>query len=127
MHGTNPYAQSGWVSSNIQGGSGLQQSVYGALPFTPATEGGAPTIHRFQFTSFNPDICTCTVLGPNAKPYFQVMNNTPTTGFTLFQNRDGQSFGVVEWRRSPGSVVELRDIVKKQLVASWLALSQDKS
>ncbi|THV03706.1 hypothetical protein K435DRAFT_715368 [Dendrothele bispora CBS 962.96] len=127
MHGTNPYAQSGWTNSSFpSSGSGLQPSVYGALPFT-SVGGSAPTIHRFRFTSFNPDICNCTVVGPNSKTYFQIMNNTPTTGFTLFQNRDGKSFGVIEWRQSPGTVVELRDVVKKQLVSSWLALSQDRS
>ncbi|THU75556.1 hypothetical protein K435DRAFT_706920 [Dendrothele bispora CBS 962.96] len=128
MHCTNPYAQSGWTNSSFPQAcselSGLQPSVYGALPFT-SVSGDTPTFYRFCFIS---DGCNFTVVDPpKSKTYFWIMDNTPTTGFMLFQNRDRKIFAVIEWRLSPGTVVEVRDVVKKQLVSSWLALSQDRS
>ncbi|KAJ3880443.1 hypothetical protein F5051DRAFT_160205 [Lentinula edodes] len=117
----NPYAQAGWGGSS--GGNGPAPSIFGALPFSSQSTG--PSTHKFQFTAFNPDILDCTVLGPSSNTYFRVLNNTPSQNFTLFQNREGKSIAVLEWRGSSGVVVEVRDIIRKQFVASWLQLSTD--
>ncbi|KAJ3932484.1 MAG: hypothetical protein NXY57DRAFT_1038382 [Lentinula lateritia] len=117
----NPYAQAGWGGSS--GGSGPAPSIFGALPFSSQATG--PSIHEFRFTAFNPDILDCTVLGPSSNTYFRVLNNTPSQNFTLFQNREGKSIAVLEWRGSSGVVVEVRDVIRKQFVASWLQLSTD--
>ncbi|KIK54834.1 hypothetical protein GYMLUDRAFT_176576 [Collybiopsis luxurians FD-317 M1] len=121
MNITNPYAQAGWAGSN---GSAPLPSIYGALPFSSPSSG--PSIYQFQFVSFSPDILNCTVLGPQSKPYFRLVDNAPSHNFTLLQDRDGKSLAVVEWRQSPGAVVEIRDIIRKQLVSSWLPLSADR-
>ncbi|KAF5340866.1 hypothetical protein D9757_015136 [Collybiopsis confluens] len=121
MNLTNPYSQAGWGSSN---GSSPVPSIFGALPFSSTASG--PSLHQFQFTSLNPDVLNCTVIGPQSKTYFRILDNTPSQDFTLFQNRDGKSVAVVEWRRAPGTVVEVRDIIRKQLVSAWLPLSADR-
>ncbi|KAJ4467244.1 hypothetical protein J3R30DRAFT_3718147 [Lentinula aciculospora] len=122
MNITNPYAQAGWASSS--GAGGPAPSIFGALPFSSSPS--SPSIHQFKFTAFNPDILDCTILGPQSSSYFRVLNNTPSPNFTLFQNREGKSIAVIEWRESSGPVVEVRDIIHKQFVSSWLQLSTDR-
>ncbi|KAF9065047.1 hypothetical protein BDP27DRAFT_1405070 [Rhodocollybia butyracea] len=122
MNVTNPYAQAGWAGSN---GTTPLPSLFGALPFP--SQPPESSIHRFKFTSFNPDILNCVLYGPQSHAYFRVLNNTPSQNFTMFQNREGKSIAVIEWRQSPGAVVEIRDIIRKQLVSSWLPLSSDRT
>ncbi|KAJ3717056.1 hypothetical protein C8R42DRAFT_588095 [Lentinula raphanica] len=119
----NPFSQAGWASSSGGHGS-APPSIFGALPF--ASSPSASTIYKFRFTDLNPDILDCTVVGPSSVPYFRVTNNSPSPNFTLFQNREGKSIAVIEWRDSTGPVVEIRDIVRKQFVATWLQLSSDR-
>ncbi|KAJ3969579.1 hypothetical protein EV361DRAFT_998694 [Lentinula raphanica] len=109
---TNPYAQAGWASQ------GSTPSIFSS----PAV----PSIHQFRFTNLNPNILDCTVVGPRSVPYFRVTNNSPTPNFTLFQNQEGKSIAVIEWRESTGPVVEVRDIIRKQFVATWLQLSSNR-
>ncbi|KAF9258403.1 hypothetical protein L218DRAFT_877186 [Marasmius fiardii PR-910] len=122
----NPFAQGGWTGS----GSSSQYpepSIYGALPFSAGSSSSPnDSILTFTFTSFDPNITNCIVLGPNSRPFFRIIDNSPSTGFTLFQNNEGRSIAIIEWMRS-ATVVEIRDIVQKQLVSSWLAVSQDRS
>lgn len=122
MYSTNPYAQAGWSTGSS--GSAPLPSIFGALPFSGQSSG--PSIHQFEFANPDPDILNCTVIGPQSKTYFRILNNTPSRNFTLVQNRDGASIAVIEWRQSPGAVVEIRDIIRKQLVSTWLPLSEDR-
>lgn len=122
MNITNPYAQ--WRSgSGYCNGSSPLPSLHGALPFT--SEGSKPDIHHFHFTLFNPDILNSTVIGPRSRPYFRIIS-IPSQNSTLIQDCDAGSVAVIEWSESAGATVEIRDIVHKQLVSSWLPLSADK-
>ncbi|KAK1219767.1 hypothetical protein PQX77_017507 [Marasmius sp. AFHP31] len=124
----NPYGQAGWPS---QGSSSqyptISPSIYGALP----SSGGGSSSSDDYLLSFhfacNPTITNAVVTGPNNRTYFRIIDNNPSAGFTLFQNGEGKSVAIIEWRRSPGTIVEIRNIVEKQPVAAWLSLSPDKT
>ncbi|KAJ3781170.1 hypothetical protein GGU10DRAFT_390819 [Lentinula aff. detonsa] len=122
MNITNPYAQAQWANSSSEHASA--PSLFGALPFPSSPL--RPSIHLFHFTNLNPDILNCTVVGPKSIPYFRVSNNNPSPNFTLFQNREGRSIAIIEWIGSAGPVVEVRDIIHKQFVATWLQLTSDR-
>ncbi|KAJ6478108.1 hypothetical protein C8R47DRAFT_984336 [Mycena vitilis] len=118
----NPYAQ-GWGDSGQSRQSNNRPSIFGALPFTaPDT---LPTFFSFRFTSFNPSILNCTVIGPQSRPYFRILTDTPMPGVTVFQNSNGSNIALIEWMRHPE--VELRNIVARQRVSGMLSLSQDQS
>ncbi|KIY49472.1 hypothetical protein FISHEDRAFT_41131 [Fistulina hepatica ATCC 64428] len=131
MTSQNPYAAGGWPNpgnpnsiNNVPWSPSAppQPSVYGALPLSvpPRTV----VFQSFTFTSFSPDILNCSVLGPQARPYFRVITDTPTPGFTLIYHYNrGPAVTVTQW--SPHAVVEVRDIVKKQRASQWLALAPD--
>lgn len=129
MYTSNPYAQGGWPnpanrnSVNNELSNLPQPSIFGALPF--AKPPSPPKFLTFRFTSFNPNILNCTVLGPKNRPYFQVLNDTPTPGITLLQSMDGQGVAIIEWRQAP--IIEVRNIIQRRLVAQWIGLSQDRA
>ncbi|KAE9394330.1 hypothetical protein BT96DRAFT_827877 [Gymnopus androsaceus JB14] len=122
MNITNPYAQAGWSSSGNSNGSAPPPSIFGALPWFSEDSDPSSSI---SLHLFNPDILNSTLMGPQSRPYFRVINNAPSRDFTLIQNRDGGSVAIIEWRES-GAVVEVRDIIRKQLVSTWLPLSGDQ-
>ncbi|KAK7047304.1 hypothetical protein VNI00_006535 [Paramarasmius palmivorus] len=111
----NPF--SSWNSS-----AGSAPSVYGALP-TAGSPTGAAGVLRFVFTSLNPDVLHCTVIGPNMQPHFYIVTD-PASGFTILKRHDGKAFGVIEWQSHP--IVEIKDLVRKQLSAHFLRLSSDQ-
>lgn len=112
---TNPFAA--WSCSGSS-----RPSVYGALPFKPPSS--AQSIISLTFTLFHPDILTSTVFGPNETPCFEVVNDCPTPGTTLFRTVEGTSFAVIEWRRV--AVVEIKNILRRTTAGQWLALSSDR-
>ena len=125
MNITNPYAQVGWAGTGNSNRSAPIPSIFGALP-SPFHSSPTPnSIHRFEFTGSNPDVQNCTVVGPQSKTYFQILNNTPSQNSTLIQNGDGASIALIQWAHSSGALVEVRDIIRRQLVAQWLPLSED--
>ncbi|KAJ7584953.1 hypothetical protein C8J56DRAFT_788723 [Mycena floridula] len=114
MNVNNPYQV--WTSQNSSA-----PSVFGALPYSNAPS--PQTTLTFTFTSFNPDILTCTVLGPNNQPFFYINSNQ---GTTLFQTAaDGQTVAFVEWQQLP--VLEIRGIVSRTTAQQWIGLSQNRS
>ncbi|KAF7356082.1 hypothetical protein MVEN_00938100 [Mycena venus] len=115
----NPYSQS-WQS---QGASRGGPSIFGALPFT--SPDALPTFFAFRFTSFNPTILNCNVIGPKSRPYFRIMTDTPMPGVSVFQNSNGQNIALVQWHRHPE--VELRNLVERQRTSEMLSLSPDQT
>ncbi|KAL4267528.1 DUF6593 domain-containing protein [Pleurotus pulmonarius] len=119
MSNLNPFAQ--WPGS---GGfpCSSRPSVFGALPFTgPSTQ---PAVLAFNFV-FNPTITNCIVTGPDEQPYYRISTDNPTPGFTFIHNIQGRPIVVIEWQAHP--VVEVRDIIPKQLVSQWLELSSQRN
>ncbi|EEB94968.1 hypothetical protein MPER_06135 [Moniliophthora perniciosa FA553] len=108
----NPF--SSWNSS-----SGNTPSVYGALP-SAGSPPSLPGVHRFVFTSFNPDILNCTVIGPNTQPHYYIATDSR---FTVLKRTDGKAFGVIEWQSHP--IVEIKDLVRKQFSSGFLRLASD--
>ncbi|KAJ6481066.1 hypothetical protein C8R45DRAFT_1151839, partial [Mycena sanguinolenta] len=115
----NPYSQ-GWQNP---GSSRARPSIFGALPFpSPDT---LPTFFSFRFTSFNPTILNCNVIGPKSRPYFRITTDSPLPGVSVVQNSNGQNIALVQWHRHPE--VEVRNIVERQRVSEMLSLSPDQT
>lgn len=66
----------------------------------------------------------CTVLGPQNQPYFRVITDTPTPGFSVLQNGQGKNFAFIEWRSHP--LIDMKGVVPKQRIGDWIPLSSDK-
>ncbi|KAF7441404.1 hypothetical protein PC9H_001754 [Pleurotus ostreatus] len=125
MYTNNPYAQAGWPNAANRGSRSSNEppaSTFGALPYyVPPSQ--TNTLF-FQFTSFSPDIMNCTVLGPQNQPYFRVITDTPTPGFSVLQNGQGKNFAFIEWRSHP--LIDMKGVVPKQRIGDWIPLSSDK-
>ncbi|KIK96638.1 hypothetical protein PAXRUDRAFT_138044 [Paxillus rubicundulus Ve08.2h10] len=126
MYGTNPFsAEEAWNSGS--GNTGGAPSVFGALPYPPSSTNQVSLneLVTFRFTSFNPTILNCTVIGPNNETYFRVVTDVSMQGYTVLKNSQGSNIALVEWQTHPN--VEARGVAAKQPVAQWLKLSSDRS
>ncbi|KAJ6616764.1 hypothetical protein B0H10DRAFT_2389546 [Mycena sp. CBHHK59/15] len=117
----NPYAT--WSSSNSKRVVGQVPSVHGALPF--AADPSISNLVTFYFTAFNPTILNCTVIGRNTFPYFRITTDSSMPGYTVVKNTDGKKIALIEWKDRP--LIEVREILSKQMVSQWLPLSADAS
>ncbi|KIJ61586.1 hypothetical protein HYDPIDRAFT_42553 [Hydnomerulius pinastri MD-312] len=130
MYGTNPFsAQDSWNAGNGQSswGAGNPPSVFGALPYPSGSGSHAPLneLVTFKFTSFNPTILNCKVIGPHNETYFRAVTDASMQGYTVLKNSQGSNIALVEWASHPN--VEARGITAKQPVGQWLRLSSDRS
>lgn len=129
--GHNPFAH--WSAGNNisnNGGwtpnSGPAPSVMGALPYpsAPSYPIAPNNVISFTFTSLNPTILNCTVLGPQNRPYFLIVTDASMPGYTLLKDVETKNVALVEWQHSP--LVEARGILQKQRITDWLKLSSDR-
>ena len=95
-------------------------SVYGALPYPSDPS----TMTSFFFTSYNPNIFNCTVVGPKAQPYYNIVTDNQMPGYTVVKNMEGKNVSLVEWQQHPS--IEIRGMVSKQQVSNWLQLSPNR-
>ncbi|EAU89377.2 hypothetical protein CC1G_11073 [Coprinopsis cinerea okayama7 len=111
MYYNNPFGA--WAESSSASGA----SVFGALPYPtdPAN------LQTFYFTNLNPTIFNSTVVGPRAQPCYQVATDAQNPGYTVIKNAEGRSISLIEWQQHP--YVEVRGIVSKRAIGSWLRLS----
>ncbi|KAJ7625741.1 hypothetical protein FB45DRAFT_1030076 [Roridomyces roridus] len=120
----NPYTQAwqnGQSNSNSQNG---RPSIFGALPY-PTPDGATPTFFSFRFTSFNPNVLNCVILGPQSRPHFRIVTDTPLPGVSVLQNSNGQNVALVQWHRHPE--IEIRGVVNRQRTSAALTLSRDQT
>ncbi|KAJ7148549.1 hypothetical protein C8R43DRAFT_889075 [Mycena crocata] len=118
----NPYSQ-GWQGPGGSSSQNGRPSVFGALPFTPPAT--LPTFFSFRFTSFNPSILNCTIIGPQSRPYYRIITDSPMPGVSVLQNSNGQNIALVQWHRHPE--VEIRSIISRQRTSEMISLSPDQS
>ncbi|KAF8998306.1 hypothetical protein BDQ17DRAFT_1247855 [Cyathus striatus] len=124
---TNPYAQGGWTtsstSSSCSGWTQAPSSVLGALPIVTGAskKSGFQTFH---FTSFNPNILKCVVIGPT-KDYIDVITTSEAPECTVLRRADGEAIAIVEWFRRP--FVEICGILPRTTAGQLLVLSPDRS
>lgn len=121
----NPYAN--WYSaSNDSSSSGPAPSIVGALPYPSSSSYPLPPadLITFTFTSLNPTILNCTVLGPHNRPYFQVVTDASMAGYTLFKDAESKNIALVEWQNTP--LLEARGLLQKQKISNWLRLASDR-
>ncbi|KAH7923077.1 hypothetical protein BV22DRAFT_1016097 [Leucogyrophana mollusca] len=132
MYGVNPFAaQSSWNAGNGHSSTGWGSntqapSIFGALPYpSGTTQNALQELITFKFTSFNPTILNCKVVGPHNETYFRVVTDASMPGYTILKNSQGSSIALVEWQSHPH--VEARGAVTKQPIKSWLKLSTQRS
>lgn len=113
-------------SSNSTQNSAPPPSIVGALPYPHPPSYPLPPdeIISFTFTSFNPTILNCTVLGPHNRPYFQVVTDASMPGYTLWKDAERKNIALVEWQNTP--LLEARGILTKQQITNWLRLAPDR-
>ncbi|KAG7449685.1 uncharacterized protein BT62DRAFT_1073117 [Guyanagaster necrorhizus] len=112
-----------WGTLPSGSSSEIPPSIYGALPWDGSSS-NAPSLYAFYFTTLNPSIIDCTVIGPNNEPQFYVTTNSTMPGYTVLKAADGRSLGLIEWKNS-SSQVEIRGAVPKQATNDFLRLSHD--
>lgn len=101
-------------------------SIFGALPYPGTASSVNPPLHTlvtFRFTSFNPTILNCKVVGPNNETCYHVVTGDGQ-GDTLLKDGPGHTIAHVAWQAHP--TVEAQ-IVRAQPVGQWLQLSSDRS
>ncbi|KAF9010118.1 hypothetical protein BDQ17DRAFT_1235143 [Cyathus striatus] len=122
---SNPFG--GWTeagqgpSQNVWSDGVPPPSVFGALPY-PSVPSNLLT---FYFTSFNPDLLNCAVVGPQGQPYYRVVTDNHMPGYTVIKNAEGKSISLIEWQSHP--FIEIRGTLAKQNVRNWLRLSHDRA
>lgn len=78
----------------------------------------------FFFTSYNPNIFNCTVVGPKAQPCYTIVTDDQMPGYTVVRDMEGKNVSLIEWQRQP--YIEIRGMVSKQAIGTWLRLSPNK-
>lgn len=118
MSSNNPFAAWNYSSDT----STPVPSIYGALPYQQRP----PKTISFIFTSFNPSILNCSVVGgQNLHPYFHIITDSVSmAGYTMLKTAEGKSFALVQWQQHP--TVEVRGAISRQPVSGWLSLSPDR-
>ncbi|KAF7313051.1 hypothetical protein MKEN_00990100 [Mycena kentingensis (nom. inval.)] len=128
-------------TSSSRGHTQPQPSIYGALPY-PSSNPRQPFM-SFRFTALEESIAAGGLLnasvsgpgsdGPHSKTYFRVRTDAPAVGYTVVaQAGTNTPVAVVQWSgtgvtQQTGPLVELRGILSKRAVGSWLVLSTDRS
>ncbi|KDR69073.1 hypothetical protein GALMADRAFT_77790 [Galerina marginata CBS 339.88] len=127
MNINNPYAQAGWY--NPQNPHSINQWPWRPTSSAP-TFGALPSflerptsVQKFTFTSFNPDIRNCVVLGPNDHNFFTVHTNGSIT--TVLKANNPSPAAVIRWVQHP--TVEAADGLAMQRANDFLKLSRDQT
>ena len=124
MYSNNPYAQGGWynpqnahsINSSPWCPNALHPPTFGALP--PAKT--YPSILKFEFSAFQPDILNSVVTGPDNREFFTI--RTPTPSYTVIY-KTGTPFCIITWRSHP--IVEAEGILSRQRTGDFLRLAAD--
>ncbi|KAF8069102.1 hypothetical protein FPV67DRAFT_1105841 [Lyophyllum atratum] len=125
MYHNHPY--DGWAESG-QGQSSPwpanpPPSVLGALPYP--TISYASSIVTYHITSFSPNVLNSKVVGPQGHVHFIIRTDNEMPGYTAIKNSQQSSIALIEWKSSP--IIEIRNLLTKQPVKSWLRLTHDRS
>ncbi|KAF8548963.1 hypothetical protein OG21DRAFT_1448472 [Imleria badia] len=102
-------------------------SIFGALPYPGSASSVDPPLHTLstlRFTSLNPSILDCSVVGPNNETYYRIATGFSGQAISVIKNAGGHNIALVEWRSHP--TLEAQAIGAKQHVAQWLPLSSDR-
>ncbi|KDR69066.1 hypothetical protein GALMADRAFT_1353082 [Galerina marginata CBS 339.88] len=126
MNINNPYAQAGWY--NPQNPHSINQrprrpnSLTATFSALPSSHYSYESVYTFTFTSFNPDIGNCVVLGPNNRISLTV--RTDTSGTIISKVNQYDAVAVIRWEPHP--TVEAASLLAPQLVGDFLKLSPDQ-
>ncbi|KAG5642364.1 hypothetical protein DXG03_002961 [Asterophora parasitica] len=117
----------GWVEAG-QGQSSIwpsnpAPSVLGALPYPTLTY--SPSLFTYHITNFAPNIFNSQVVAPDGYVQLIVQTDKNNPGYTAIKNTKNSAIALIEWKASP--IIEIRGLLAKQEVRSWLRLSSDRS
>ncbi|KAH0826599.1 hypothetical protein J3R83DRAFT_4960 [Lanmaoa asiatica] len=125
MYGLDPFSAQN-ATNNVD--PSHAPSIFGALPYPGSTSSVInPPLHTLvtlRFTSLNPTILNCAIVGPNNQTYYRIVTDAPGQAFTLLKAAAGHNIALVEWRSHP--TVEAQGVTAKQPVGQWLRLSSDR-
>ncbi|KAH8832811.1 hypothetical protein DL96DRAFT_681583 [Flagelloscypha sp. PMI_526] len=113
MSYTNPYGQ--W-----NGVYGSSSSMVAPLPMTPSVI-DKPIVLTMLL---NPDPLNATVIVPNGQVYYQITTNQSLAGYTEVKDGQQNRIGLIEWASHPPHV-QVRTVLSRRRVGSWLVLSRD--
>ncbi|KAF9058527.1 hypothetical protein BDP27DRAFT_1240773 [Rhodocollybia butyracea] len=117
------WAQAGTGSSFLWDNDGIAPSTFGALPYVNSPPPPTSDLVTFYITSYDPDILSSKVIGPNQHRYLHIVTDPNNPRYTVFQNAHGKSVALVEWQSRP--LVEIRDVMSKIPARDWLCLTPD--
>ncbi|KAF9073996.1 hypothetical protein BDP27DRAFT_1214976 [Rhodocollybia butyracea] len=117
------WAQVGSESSFLRDNNAIASSTFGALPYVNSPPPPASDLVTFYITSYDPDILSSKVIGPNQHRYLHIVTDPNNPRYTVFQNAHGKSVALVEWQSRP--LVEIRDVMSKIPARDWLRLTPD--
>lgn len=117
MYYNHPY--DGWAEA---GQNQVAPSVLGALPY-PSTP-SPPTLITYHMTAFAPTVLNSKVADSQGRVHFIITTDDEMPGYTVIKNSQNNSVALVEWKSPP--FIEIRGLLSKQNVKSWLALSPDR-
>jgi hypothetical protein len=72
----------------------------------------------------NPDPLNATVIVPNGQVYYQITTNQSLAGYTEVKDGQQNRIGLIEWASHPPHV-QVRTVLSRRRVGSWLVLSRD--
>jgi hypothetical protein len=72
----------------------------------------------------NPDPLNATVIVPNGQVYYQITTNQSLAGYTEVKDGQQNRIGLIEWASHPPHV-QVRTLLSRRRVGSWLVLSRD--
>ncbi|KAG6810776.1 hypothetical protein H0H92_010404, partial [Tricholoma furcatifolium] len=99
-----------------------EPSILGALPYPTVSYGS--TLVTYKITNFAPHVLNSSVIGPDGRVCFAICTDEQMPGYTAIKNAQGNPIALIEWKSSP--VIEIRGLLSKQPVHSWLSLSPDR-
>lgn len=97
-------------------------SILGALPYPTVSH--ATTLVTYYISSSGSHILNSRVIGPDGRTHYTISTDRDMTGYTTVKNSQDCPIALIEWKSSP--VIEIRGLVSKQPVRSWLRLSHDR-
>ncbi|KAG6854509.1 hypothetical protein C0991_006111 [Blastosporella zonata] len=97
-------------------------SILGALPYPTVSH--ASSLVTYHISNFAPHVLNSKVVGPDGRMCFTISTDHDMPGYTTVKNAQGNAIALIEWKSSP--IIEIRGLLSKQPVRSWLRLSSDR-
>lgn len=96
-----------------------------ARPDEPTYHDSLLSVPTFYFVSIDTSILNCSIYGPQAKKYFDVITSDATGGSTHFYDHYCKDMALIDWEPEQAEL-EVHGIVPRQKTMQWLALNETR-